>query len=151
MGLFCFPELVLCEELVFRALSTLAQVTSATAFDSPPLFSNQKRVSVWVSLKVRPEIGSISLYTGWTGTVYNLTGSRSSFPSSIDSATRVCICVWVMCGCTPMFCALCVTFCYIAVLVKHYSPKCHFLWNRLARSDGNIYSLCMTSFTLQTY
>lgn len=42
-------------------LRTLVQVTSAMAFDSS-MFSNQKRVSVCVSLKACPEIGSISLY-----------------------------------------------------------------------------------------
>lgn len=84
-------------------LRTLVQVTSATAFDSS-LFSNQKRVSVWLSLKACPEIGSISVYARRTGTVRDLTRSRSSCPSSVDLA--VYLCVWcVVFGCTTMFCA----------------------------------------------
>lgn len=46
------------EELMF---GVLAQVTSATAFDSTALFSNQKPVSGGVSLKAWPEIGSMPL------------------------------------------------------------------------------------------
>lgn len=98
-------------------LRTLVQVTSATAFDSS-LFSNQKRVSVWVSLKACPEIGSISLYTRRTGTVCNLTGSRSSYLSSMDLALYAC--VWV--------CA-CVGVC--GVWVQNY-VLC--LWNTRAQS-----------------
>lgn len=131
---------------------TSVQVTSATAFDSQPLFSNQKRVSVWVSLKACPEIGSISLYTHQTGTVCNLTGSRSSYPSSMAWATRVCVseCVWRV-RTSVLLCAVYITACNISALGKHYSLECHSVCKCLMWPDSNVYSLCMTSFTLQTY
>lgn len=60
---------LLWRDSVWSCERVAAQVTPATAFDSPSLFANQKRVSVWVSLKACPEIGSFSLYACRTGTV----------------------------------------------------------------------------------
>lgn len=52
----------------------------------------RKRVSVWVSLKARPEIGSVSLVP--TGRVRCLTGSRSSwFRTGLCFPVWVCVCV----------------------------------------------------------
>lgn len=97
---------VLCRAGVWGCGHALSRVTSATAFDSPSLFSNHKRVSVWVSLKACPEIWSMSLYSRPTGTACDLTGSRSSCPSSMDPATCVCVSGWV-----------CVVFCNTPMLL----------------------------------
>lgn len=107
------------KSLCLELKAHFSQVTSVTAFDSLPLFSNQKRVSVWVSLKACLEIGSTSLYTHQTGTVCNLTGSRSSQPSSNWAPDVFCFWVWMY---------------HFAVCEQHMSQCVMCMWNTIAQS-----------------